>query len=42
MGNKKYSNEYEDFNISEVLEKILKRRRGKKEVKSIWGEKKKK
>ena len=33
---KKISNKYEDFNITEVLAKILKRRRAKREVKEIW------
>lgn len=32
----KYTNKYEDFNISEHLEKILKKRRAKKDVKNIW------
>ena len=33
---KKYSDKYENFNISEVLEKILKKRRSKKDVRNIW------
>ncbi len=34
--NKKITNKYEDFNISEVLEKLLRKRRSKKDVKNIW------
>jgi len=34
--NKKITDKYEDFNISEALEKLLKKRRSKKDVKSIW------
>lgn len=33
---KKTTNKYEDFNISEVLEKLLKKRRAKKDVRQIW------
>jgi len=33
---KKSDDKYEDFNISEELEKLLKKRRAKKDVKNIW------
>lgn len=36
--NKKYSDKYEDFNISEKLDKLLRKRRTSKEVKTIWRE----
>lgn len=35
---KKYTDKYENFNITEVLATLLKKRREKKEVKSIWKE----
>ena len=33
---KKTTNKYEDFNISEALEILLKKRRSKKDAKQIW------
>lgn len=33
---RKTTDKYEDFNISEALEKLLKKRRAKKDVRQIW------
>ena len=33
---KKSNDKYEDFNISEALDKLLKKRRSKKDAKNIW------
>lgn len=33
---KKITDKYEDFNISEMLEILLKKRRARKDTKQIW------
>jgi hypothetical protein len=41
MKKKKYSDKYENFNISEALEKLLSKRRAKEDTKNLWNKKKK-